>query len=82
MALASTAFAFYWSKWNSEASRGKFVVRAAECTSKQNTEQVCALELFSGVVFWSCFPINFISALECFALAVNLMSEVKSIEWS
>ena len=72
MALASTAFAFSWSKWNNEASRGKFVVRAAKCTSKQNTEQVCA-----GVVF----PINFISALECFALAVNkhiLMGEVKS----
>ena len=73
MALASTAFAFSWSKWNSEASRGKFVVRAAECTSKQNTEQVRA-----GVVLWSCFPINFMSALECFALAVNLMGEVKS----
>lgn len=51
MALASTAFAFSWSKWNNETSRGKFVVRAAESTSKQNSEQVRGSPAF----FWSLF---------------------------
>ena len=33
MSLASSGFAFQWSRWNNEVSRGKVVLRVAQPTS-------------------------------------------------
>ena len=37
MALASCAFGFQWSRWNSDASHSKVVLRVAQCSSAEAT---------------------------------------------